>query len=248
MAVSEGNLIILDSVDSTNNYAMGLVQKGLAQHGIAVFSSAQTKGKGRRGKQWIADAGKNIFLSIIAQMQSQPLSRQFEVSAAVAMGCYDFMNRYLPNKISVKWPNDLYINDSKAGGILIENTIKGTLWQWSVIGIGLNVNQTEFIYTDKPAGSFKMCTGLDYNLFELLPLLISDIMRRLDQVSNGKFDTILEEYNEKLYAKDKAVKFQKDGQIINTVIKGVNHKGQLIAGENNEYSFNFDEVIFLGKV
>ena len=144
MPVTVQKLSILEKVDSTNNYAMALVQKGEATNGEAVFAKVQTRGKGRRGKTWESQSSENIVLTINTQMQWLPLQQQFQLSIAVALGCFDFFFKYIKENIKIKWPNDIFINDSKAGGILIENVVKGNLWQWAVIGIGLNINQRNF--------------------------------------------------------------------------------------------------------
>ncbi|MEO7522681.1 MAG: biotin--[acetyl-CoA-carboxylase] ligase, partial [Ferruginibacter sp.] len=129
MAFSTGKIIILDTVDSTNNYAMGMIEKDEAISGNAVQTLEQTQGKGTRGKHWKSAPGENILLSICVEMQQQPISRQFELVVAAALGVYDLIAKHINANINIKWPNDLFINDRKAGGILIENKIKGTLWQ-----------------------------------------------------------------------------------------------------------------------
>ena len=156
MPFSPENMLILDSVDSTNNYAMALIQTGERSKIRPVFSMEQTQGRGRRGKDWESNKGANIMLSIPIQMQWLPISQQFQLSAAVALSCHDLFSKYLFSKVFIKWPNDIFINDSKAGGILIENVIKGTLWQWSVIGIGLNINQEKFEKFNLKATSLKL--------------------------------------------------------------------------------------------
>ena len=159
-------LIILEKVDSTNNYAMAMVQKGEAISGGGIFAKEQTAGKGRRGKTWESKSGKNVILSITRQMQWLPVQHQFQLSVAVALGCLDFVSKYIKENIKIKWPNDIFINDRKAGGILIENAVKGNLWQWAIIGIGLNINQEDF---DKEirAVSLKQMTGVNYEVIEL---------------------------------------------------------------------------------
>ena len=129
MSFDEKKLIILETVDSTNNYAMALVQNGSAESGCAVFSKEQTAGRGRRGKAWKSVASKNIMLSVIAEMQWLPVQQQFHLSMAAALGCVDFLSKYINKSIKIKWPNDIFVNDRKAGGILIENVVKGNLWQ-----------------------------------------------------------------------------------------------------------------------
>ena len=166
MPVTLKKLIILEKVDSTNNYAMALVQKGEARSGEGIFAKEQINGKGRRGKEWESQRDKNIILTITAQMQWLPVQQQFQLSIAVALGCLDFFTKYIKENIKIKWPNDIFINDRKAGGILIENVVKGNLWQWAVIGIGLNINQQNFDKEIK-AISLKQITGLEYDVIEL---------------------------------------------------------------------------------
>ncbi len=144
MPSDTGSFVILDSVDSTNNYAMGIVHSGTAAHGNAYFALEQTEGRGRRGKAWKSTKGENIILSIVGDTSFLMVQHRFNLIAAVSLGCMDLLKLYVKENIKIKWPNDLFHNDTKAGGILIENVIKGKVWQWAVIGIGINVNQTEF--------------------------------------------------------------------------------------------------------
>nr|MDQ6904839.1 biotin--[acetyl-CoA-carboxylase] ligase [Bacteroidota bacterium] len=132
MRLATKKFTILERVDSTNNYAMALIKKDLATSGEAVFAMEQTSGKGRRGKSWQSEKGENIMLTICAEMQWLRVQQQFQVSVAVAIGCVAFFSKYLKENIKIKWPNDIYINDSKAGGVLIENVIHGSLWQWAI--------------------------------------------------------------------------------------------------------------------
>ncbi|MDQ2864224.1 MAG: biotin--[acetyl-CoA-carboxylase] ligase [Bacteroidota bacterium] len=159
MSFGTKKLIILETVDSTNNYAMGMVQNDSAESGCAVVAKEQTAGRGRRGKEWKSTPSKNIMLSIIAEMQWLPVQQQFQLSMAAALGCLDFFSNYIKENIKIKWPNDIFINDRKAGGILIENVIKGNLWQWAIIGIGININQENFQQEEFNAISLKEITG-----------------------------------------------------------------------------------------
>src|SRR5690242_12978126 len=134
MSFLQKKLLILDSVDSTNNYAMALIQKREIDGEMAIFAREQTQGKGRRGTHWQSNIAENIILSIAIPMQWLAVSRQFELSVAVALGCRDLLKNYVFTNLFIKWPNDIFLNDSKAGGILIENVIKGKIWQWAVVG------------------------------------------------------------------------------------------------------------------
>lgn len=116
-------LIILPTIDSTNNYAMGQAAAGEAGHGTVYFALEQTAGKGQRGKTWLATTGENIMMSVVLHPHPLKINQQFLLSAAIALGCYDFFKNYAGDETRIKWPNDLYWRDRKAGGILIESRV-----------------------------------------------------------------------------------------------------------------------------
>jgi birA, biotin-[acetyl-CoA-carboxylase] ligase region len=234
---------ILTSVDSTNNYAMGMIRDGLAVHGNAWFTYEQTQGKGRRGKIWNAEKGKNIMLSLVIAPETLTISQQFQLSVAVSLGCIDFFKKYAGDETKIKWPNDIFWNDRKAGGILIENVIKGNTWQWAVVGIGLNINQTEFNLSTvfKPV-ALKQITGKEFDVVELAKELYEKVMKRNDQLKNGGFDKMFKEYNQNLFGLNEKVKLKKDNIVFETTIKGVSKQGKLITVDTTEREFDFDEV------
>ena len=246
MLFAPENMLILDSVDSTNNYAMALIQQGERRSIKPVFSMEQTRGKGRRGKHWQSTKGTNIMLSIPMKMQWLPVSQQFQLSVAVALSCYDLFSKYLFSNVFIKWPNDIFINDSKAGGILIENIIKGTLWQWSVIGIGLNINQEKFEEFNLKATSLKLASGESYDVLKLAKELVSLVLKRVEELKSGKFQKMLEEYNRHLFGRGEIVKLKKENILFETKIIGVSSSGQLITKDAFERKFDFDEVEFKG--
>jgi BirA family biotin operon repressor/biotin-[acetyl-CoA-carboxylase] ligase len=248
MPFAPENMLVLDSVDSTNNYAMALIQQGERDTIKPVFAMEQTQGKGRRGKQWKSNKGANIMLSIPIEMQWLPLSQQFQLSAAIALSCHDLFLKYRVSNVFIKWPNDIFINDSKAGGILIENVIKGTLWQWSVIGIGLNINQEKFEDFNLKATSLKLATGETYDVLKLAEELVSTVLKRVNELKSGKFEKMLEEYNQHLFARNKIIKLKKGNIVFETKIAGVSSSGQLITSDAFERKFDFDEVEFKGLV
>ena len=241
-------IIILHSVDSTNNYAMAMVKKGTASNGNTVFAMEQTQGKGRLGKRWDTTVGENITMSIVAEMQWLPVSQQFQLSAAVALACHDFFSKHTSDTVRIKWPNDIFINDSKAGGILIENLIQGALWQWSVIGLGMNINQVQFeAYRLSPV-SLKQITGKKYDVLQMAEELRNLVFKRIDYLKKNNFLKMFEEYNEKLYGKNQLVTLKKQNIVFQTTITGVSNAGQLITEDAMERHFNFDEVEFKGIV
>ena len=241
-------MLILDSVDSTNNYAMALIQKREIDSEIAVFAKEQTHGKGRRGKQWISNKAENIMMSVVVPMQWLSVSRQFELSVAVALSCYDLFQKYILANLFIKWPNDIFINDSKAGGILIENVIKGKIWQWSVIGMGLNINQEKFEEEILKATSLKLATDKQYDVIKLAAELHSSLLKRIEELKAGNFKKMLEEYNDHLYARGKKVKLKTQNKFFETKIVAVSSSGELITHDLVERKFVFDDVEFKGLV
>ena len=243
MHADTNSLLILNSVDSTNNYAMGKVRAGSASHGNAYFTYEQTKGKGRRGKVWNAEKGKNIILSIVVQPLFLELNKQFQLSVATSLGCLSFLKKYAEDDMKIKWPNDLFWNDRKAGGILIENVIKGNGWQWAVIGIGININQTNFdLVTNFLPVSLKQITGKDFDVIELSRELCTEVLKSINELKNNGFEKMLSEYNKNLFKLNKKVKLKKDNIVFETTLKGVSPHGDLITADTLERQFDFDEV------
>ena len=220
MPFSPKKFIVLDSIDSTNNYAMAMVQKGQASSGDIIFAKAQTAGRGRRGKVWKSKPGENIMQSLLLEMLWLPVQMQFRLCIAVSLGCLDFFSHKIKENIKIKWPNDIYINDSKAGGILIENVIKGNLWQWAIIGIGLNINQVNFETTLFKANSLKKLTGKNYDVTELAKELSRDILNRIEKLNSGRFNELLDEYNRNLFCRNKVVRLKKGNIVFEQKLTG----------------------------
>ncbi len=234
---------ILTSVDSTNNYAMGMIRDGVAKHGGAWFSFEQTNGKGRRGKIWEVQSGKNIIVSIAVMPDFLTVYQQFHLSIASSLACVDFLTKYTGYETKIKWPNDIFWNDRKAGGILIENIIKGTTWESAVIGIGININQTEFNLDSvfMPV-SLKQITGKEYDIVELARELHKTVMKRYEELQNNGFEKMLIEYNQCLFGLDEKIKLKKDNMVFETTLQGVSPQGKLITVDSSEREFDFDEV------
>src|SRR5690242_12101775 len=118
-------LIALPEVDSTNNYAMARIAEGPVKEGTTWFAWKQTAGKGQRGRPWQSQPGENVLLSTVLRPFRLLPSQQFMLSAAVALGVSDLVSMYAGAAVKIKWSNDVYIGDKKAGGVLIENVIRG---------------------------------------------------------------------------------------------------------------------------
>ena len=143
-------LIELTTIDSTNIYAMDQIKQGLAKSGSCYTADFQTNGKGQHGRVWESFKGQNILCSYILELKTLDALKnwtptdQIGFSAAIALGTRAFFAAFAGSETKIKKPNDIYFSDRKAGGILIENLVRGKEWTWSVIGIGMNINQNAF--------------------------------------------------------------------------------------------------------
>ena len=235
--------IELQSVDSTNNYARKQIHAGLAQNGMAIFTHEQTEGKGQRGKIWASEKDVNIALSIIINPHPLLLSQQFQLNACVALATYNFFNLFAGDDTKIKWPNDLYWQDRKAGGILIENIVAGNgNWQWSIIGIGININQTAFLpYLPNPV-SLKQITGKNFDLTPLAKNLVGCFYKYWEQLITSGFVSLYEQYNQILYKKDKTVKLRKKNKTFEAKILKVSNMGKLVVQHVIEEEFDYGEI------
>jgi BirA family biotin operon repressor/biotin-[acetyl-CoA-carboxylase] ligase len=143
-------LIELSTIDSTNIYAMAQIKAGLAKSGSCYTADFQTNGKGQHGRVWESTKGQNLLCSYILELNTLDALKnwtpadQIGFSAAIALGARAFFAAFAGSETKIKKPNDIYFSDRKAGGILIENLVRGQEWTWAVIGIGMNINQSAF--------------------------------------------------------------------------------------------------------
>jgi BirA family transcriptional regulator, biotin operon repressor / biotin---[acetyl-CoA-carboxylase] ligase len=236
---------ILDTVDSTNNYAMAKVHAGLATHGQAWLAREQTAGRGQRGNSWLSEPGKNIALSLVLEPARFNISHPFCLSALTALACREFFAGYAGDETKIKWPNDLYWRDRKAGGILIENVYQGANWKFAVVGIGININQTTYDTVLRAPVSLKQITGKGYDIIETTGALLQLLMNSLPESGVLQTQKIIGNYNSHLYARNEKVRLKKNNAVFETVVKGVNAGGQLITMDAIERQFDFGEVEWL---
>lgn len=237
----------LQSVDSTNNYARHLIHEGLAQHGQAIFAHEQFIGKGQRNKTWVSESGVNILLSLIIKPALQ-MEQQFALSAGIAVAAHAFFTKYAGDEVRIKWPNDLYWQDRKAGGILIETTIRSSnkgstaKWDWAVAGIGININQGNFPAYLKNPVSLLQITGRLHNPVELAKELCMGANAIYQEIINGGSNKVYKEYLDSLYKKNEIIKLRKDNRVFEARLKTVNGNGKLVVEHALEEEFDFGEV------
>jgi len=235
----------IHETDSTNNYAANQLLTKRLPEGTVFIADSQIDGRGQASNRWESEPGKNLTFSILLYPEFLEISRQFELSKAISLGVADFLSELTPD-VSIKWPNDIYLENRKVAGILIENSIRINKIFSAIVGIGLNINQMVF-FSDAPNPvSLRQMTGLDYNLEEFLSNLCLKIDTRYGQLGNGQFSQIDYDYTQKLYRKGTWSRFSDKNGDFEGRILGVDPIGQLRietkSGEINKYQFK--EVSF----
>jgi BirA family transcriptional regulator, biotin operon repressor / biotin---[acetyl-CoA-carboxylase] ligase len=237
--------IQLNQVDSTNNYAMGQVQAHLAEHGATYFTWHQTVGRGQRGKTWKTAAGQNLTMSIVVEPWCLGIAKQFYLSMAVALACADLINRIAVSDTTIKWPNDIYWKDRKAGGILIENILQGNEWKYSIIGVGLNINETNFDPELTNAVSLKQITGKQFDLLKIATELCGLLQYRWDQLVQQQFSSVLDEYNQWLFRRGEIVRLQMGSAVLEARVISVQETGELMIDTGTITAVPFGAVSWL---
>lgn len=213
---------------------MRLIDADTAQPGMTITALQQTAGKGQRGRKWEAASGESLIMSIIIFPELK-LEQQFMLSAATAVAVAAALEEIIQeHEVHIKWPNDIMIGDKKAGGILIENVLRGSTWVYAVLGIGINILQTDISHLPK-ATSLKKITGKNYDLITVRETIRATLFKTLDNLHENE---IIKQYNERLYKKDKQ-QFFTDGnsQWEVQVIKALSDGRLNIIEENGEENF-----------
>ena len=242
-------IIYLPSCQSTNDIAAEKIQQGNAMDGLLVITSQQTAGRGQRGNTWETQADQNLTFSLIFQPSFLLAHEQFQLNMAVSMGIHDFLLRFSLPDLTVKWPNDIYCQGKKMGGILIENFLKGSRISHSIIGIGLNINQQTFVHPN--AVSLSQLMGKQFHLPQLMEEIATCLEKRYLSLRNSGASTLKQHYLNKLYwyqeehtfqdLRDKDMPTQFQGQLL-----GIGPQGQLVVEKEQKLEyFNFQEIKFL---
>jgi BirA family biotin operon repressor/biotin-[acetyl-CoA-carboxylase] ligase len=229
-----GEVIIeLSEIDSTNNYAMRLINEGMAEHGMAIRADFQTQGKGQHGNLWMAEERKNLLFTIILDTKGFELHQQFLLNAFTCLSVANYlMTEIRLRNVSVKWPNDIYADEKKIAGILIENIVRGVQWTHAIIGIGLNVNQTQFPDLNN-ATSLSIESGKSFKIGIILRQLLKHINVNFKHYESSQND-LIEHYNALLYKINEEVLFQKNHDLYKGTILGVDGTGRIQINMNGK--------------
>lgn len=223
--------IHLDRIDSTNHFAEVQLQSKNAFEGTLVTASEQYKGKGQRGNTWLSETGKNLIASIILKPSFLPAQAQFQLNKMASLAVLDFVSHKISAEISVKWPNDIFINDKKAAGILIQNFLRQDKIGHSIIGLGININQSDFQGLEN-AASLKNFSGFDYDLKSCAEEICEFLEARYFQLKAGS-KKIDKDYLSYLYQMEEWKEYKIGNRLVTAKIKGISDFGKLIIEKEN---------------
>lgn len=241
-------LIKLDAIDSTNNYLKKLARDTHNLDETIVVANRQLKGRGQMENSWQSQEGKSLTFSVLKQFNGFKIDNQAYLNYAVSIGVYNGFKKLEINNVTIKWPNDILSYGKKVCGILIENQLAGNEIVYSVIGLGINVNENSFVNLPK-ASSLSLVSGKDFVLSKVLEVVCKSIFETLNLLSEESFYKIKANYETYLYRKDLVSAFKDtNGKVFNGIIKGVNSNGKLLietAEEEKVETFGFKEVTLL---
>ena len=235
-----------DALDSTNNELLRHI--GDYDNLSVVAAVEQTAGRGQRGNRWISAPGDNLTFSLLLKPEGLPAREVMALTCLATLVVRDVLREEGVPAV-IKWSNDIYVGKRKICGMLVENGLDGADIAWSVIGIGINLNQTEFPGEVMNAISLKRLTGRTYDLVPFLETVCAGLERRLPELDtqegrNGLRDA----YERDLFQKDSPAPYRdlKTGEEFSGIIRGITPEGLLrIEAEGRERTFGFKEISYI---
>ena len=241
------NIIKLDAIDSTNNYLKKIIlNEGINDYTV-VTAKFQTQGKGQLGTEWESEHSKNLICSVYKKEINIKVQDQFVISALVSLALIKTLRKVNLSNMHIKWPNDIMSDNKKICGILIENIVKENYIKDTVIGIGLNVNQT--IFNNLPnATSIKNLIGTTCSKDEILKDLVENLEYYFNELDKSSINSIFKKYEDALFRINKPSTFKNSkGEVFSGYIKGVSRSGKLnvMLEDNLVESYDLKEISML---
>lgn len=240
-------IIKLDAIDSTNTFLKEISSTDTLEDYTVVVARHQANGRGQMGKYWQSKAGKNLTFSVFKRIKGLAFSNQFYLSIITSLALYKTLKFYNVPNLHVKWPNDILSANKKIAGVLIENIVKKKQLEHSIIGIGLNVNQTNFVSL-RNASSLKLLCSKTFNLDEILNKFLIELTDYFKILNTGSFEALKADYESKLFRKNKPSTFKnEEGVLFSGFIKGISSSGNLVLLLEDEIieEFTLNEITLL---
>lgn len=233
-------------IDSTNDEAQRQLQSGMApREDFVIRADFQTAGRGQRGNSWYSHDAENLTFSYVFFPEKLPVQNQFMLSQAVSTAIVKYLQDLGVEGVSIKWPNDIYVGMKKICGMLIENSVAGHYIKSSIVGVGININQTSFPDNLPNPTSLKLNTGDSYNLDTEFMTLLGHIRTALQSITMGRNPDLMHLYKSHMLGMDTPLRYISGGKVFNGIIRDVDSYGMLQL-ENEEtrevVSYAFNEV------
>lgn len=232
------------NLNSTNSYSADLLKNGINELTV-VYTNFQTEGRGLKKNAWYSDDNKNLLLSIV-DFSEIKIEKHFCLNMIISLAICDYLN--LKGVLAkIKWPNDIYVENHKIAGILVENNFYGDIIKSSVIGIGLNLNQIDFPNEIPNPISLKEITGIDFNIDDEIREISEIIYAKIKKCKNLNFDEIKIKYLRNLYKMNIESKFKIDDKICIATIIDVKKDGHLVIIDNmlQTHEYYFKEIEYV---
>jgi len=241
------HIIKLNAIDSTNSYLRTLSNEETLVDYTVVMAKFQTNGRGQMGTVWNSESSKNLTVSVFKDISTLFIEHPFCISMATSLALIKTLQSFSILKLSIKWPNDILSEDKKICGVLIENVIKQNSFRATIIGIGLNVNQTDFKELPK-ASSLKLLSGKTFNLDEVLHTLMKYLKYYFMLLRKQEHEYLFQEYETYLFRKNKPSTFMDaEGSLFSGIIKKVTVSGnlQVLLEDDILKEFDLKEITLL---
>lgn len=237
-------VISMPTCHSTNEVAREMAQKPDTPEGIVIICQNQTKGRGQRGNSWESESGKNLTLSIVLRPGFLKIQEQFFLNIIVSLAVRDVVTHFLPEAdAKVKWPNDVLTGNRKTAGILIENGINRNRIEYTVVGIGLNINQDDF--ENPRATSLRIESGVTFDTENVFEQLIRSLEHYYLKLKSGRLKEVKSEYLQYLFGfrqkRNYLAEYRFEG-----IIEDVTDSGFLIVSDKRgRKSYDLKEIEFI---
>ena len=233
-------MIKLDAIDSTNSYLKKLLLKENINDFTVVVSKHQTNGRGRNGNLWVNKPSLNLAFSVYKRFINFSVKEKFMLNIVSSVSVYEVLKKYKLNNLTIKWPNDIMTENKKIAGILIENSVRGNKINHSVIGVGININQSQFL--DLPnATSVFLESGKKHSV-EKIAVELKDTIKKNFTNFEIRETELIEFYNSVLFKRNVTTDFTTvNAKKIQGTIIGVNKEGILSLKQKNHKVFEYAE-------
>lgn len=233
-------VVKVDAISSTNSFLKAYIKKHPTVKPLCVVAENQIEGRGQRGSAWVSNPGENLTFSVYMPRLRSIYKDTFKLSALVALAIKNTLIKYDMPKVSIKWPNDILSSQHKISGILIENMMSQGDEGSSIVGIGLNVNQEEFVGLPK-ATSMKLMCDTAFDLDSVLSSLLDELETVPELFNKNDLSFVRSLYYKSLFRYEKVSMLQfPDGTMAQGLLKGIDNFGRLVVEFEDDRLESFD--------